>query len=151
MEVNVGQPVGGRVVIWDVHADYKIRGFDLRALIAGASLSDVSEMNALNGLTGNAGIGKRMRGWYVQGGYDVLASTPTEAQLIPYVRYESVNTQRSVATGFSIDPVNDQLVTSIGVAFKPIPQVVAKLGYQIHENEENTGTDQLNFQLGWLF
>ena len=149
-EIN-GQPVGGRVRIWDAHFDYKTRGWDLRALVAGAQVSDVAAMNALIGLEGAVGIGTDMLGWYVQAGYDVLRASRSAHQLIPYVRYERVNTQRGVAPGFSRNPATDLTVTSIGAAWRPIPQAIAKLGYQIHSTAADTGVNQLNASLGWLF
>lgn len=146
-----GDDIGGRVLVWDLHADYDARGWDLRGLVAGASVDDVAALNQLNGLTGGDGIGSRMLGWYVQAGYDVLRRGATTHQLIPYLRYERVDTQREVAAGFTADPANDLTVTSLGFAWKPVPQVVAKVGYQIHGNAADTGVDQLNVQLGWLF
>ncbi|MDT8340690.1 MAG: hypothetical protein RQ751_04185 [Longimicrobiales bacterium] len=149
-ELN-GAEVGGDLFIWDLHADYKARGWELRALVAGATLDDVSELNALNGLTGSGGIGDSMLGWYVQAGYDVLRGTRSTHQLVPYLTYEEVDTQRGVATGFTADPANDLRVASLGLAWRPVPQVVWKADYQFHSNEADTGVDQLNVQIGWLF
>jgi len=146
-----GEDVGGRVFVWDVHGDLDLRGWDLRALMAGAQVDQADELNQLNGLTGPDGIGSAMLGWYLEAGYNVLRRTDTAHQLIPYVRYERVDTQRSVAAGYSPDPANDLTVTSLGFAWKPAPQVVTKLGYQIHSNEADTGVNQFNVQLGWLF
>ncbi|MEQ9399299.1 MAG: hypothetical protein RJQ04_09005 [Longimicrobiales bacterium] len=146
-----GDPVGARTTVWDLHFDYKVRGWDLRALVAGATVSDAAALNRLNGLTGVDGVGESMLGWYVQGGYDVLRGVDTGHQLIPYVRYERVDTQREVTFGAAANPANDLTVTSLGVAWKPVPQVVWKAGYQIHTNEALTGLDQWNVQLGWLF
>jgi hypothetical protein len=146
-----GAEIDGRVVIWEGHADYKWRGWDVRALVAGANVDDVAELNALNGLTGAAGIGTRMLGWYGQIGYDMLRSTGSSHQLIPYVRYEEVDTQREVAPGFAVSPANDESATLVGLAWKPVPQVVGKVDYQLHSNAADTGVDQINFQIGWLF
>ena len=145
------RPVGGRVSIWDVHFDYERSGWDLRAIVAGAHLRDVAAMNNLNGLEGADGIGSQMLGWYIQAGYDLLRASASTHQLIPYVRFEKVNTQREVAEGFSANPANDLTVTSIGVGWKPVAQVVAKLGYQIHSTAADTGVNQMNVALGWLF
>lgn len=146
-----GSEVGGRVTIWDLHADYRARGWDLRGLLARATVSDVEELNQMIGLAGADGIGTVMLGWYAQAGYDVLRTTGVEHQLIPYVRYERVDTQREVATGFSADPSTDVTVTSLGAAWKPVPQVVLKTDYQIWSTAAETGTDQWNVSLGWLF
>lgn len=146
-----GEEVGGRVTIWDLHADYRARGWDLRGLVAGASVDDVPELNQMIGLTGAAGIGTSMLGWYLQAGYDILRGSTLQDQLLPYVRYESVNTQRDVAAGFSADPANDVTITSLGAAWKPVPQVVLKADYQLWSNAAETATDQWNVGLGWLF
>lgn len=146
-----GRPVKGGLLVWDLHADYEGHGWDLRALLAGASVDDAAELNRLNGLSGAKGIGETMLGWYVEAGYDVLRHTDASSQLLPYVRYERVNTQRQVAEGFLEDPANDLSVLAVGAAWKPLPQVVAKLGFQFHENAASTGVNQWNVQLGWLF
>jgi len=108
-------------------------------------------MNSLIGLEGASGIGSNMLGWYLQAGYDLLRTSASTHQLIPYLRFEKVNTQRGVAAGFSASPANDLTVTSIGAAWRPVTQVIAKLGYQIHSTAANTGVNQLNASLGWLF
>ena len=82
-----------------------------------------------------------MLGWYVEGSYDVLRGVDTGQQLTPYLRYEQLNTQRTVAEGFTADPANDITVTELGVAWKPVPQVVWKLGWQNHSNAADTGLD----------
>ena len=146
-----GEEIGGRTLIWEGHVDYKWRGWDLRALVAGSSVDQAAELNELNGLTGTEGIGTRMLGWYGQAGYDVLRSTGSTHQLIPYARYEQIDTQLETAAGFTANGVNDGSAVLLGVAWKPAPQVVAKVDYQLHSNAANTGVDQVNFQLGWLF
>lgn len=146
-----GDEVGGGIVIWDLHADYKLKGWEFRGLLAGAQVGDAAELNELNELTGSGGIGESMLGWYVQAGYDVLRSAQTTHQLIPYLTYERVNTQRSVPAGFTADPATQLSAASFGVAWKPAPQVVWKADYQVHANRADTGVNQFNVQIGWLF
>ena len=146
-----GATVGGRTTIWDLHLDYKIAGLDLRALVAGATVDDVAELNALRGLTGASSIGEELGGWYVQAGYDVLRGVETAHQLIPYLRYEAVNTQKEVPEGFAVNPANERTVLTLGGAWKPIPEAVLKVDYNKHSNEAETGVSQLSVALGWLF
>jgi hypothetical protein len=146
-----GTQVGGGVLIWDLHADVRVRGWVLRGLLAGAHVSDVAELNQLNGLTGANGIGSEMLGWYGEVGYDMLRAAGTTHELMPYVRYERADTQREVAAGFAANPANDVTVTSLGLAWKPVPQVVWKLDWSDVSNGAGTGVDQLNLQIGWLF
>jgi hypothetical protein len=146
-----GTRVDGNLLIWDVHLDYEARGLDIRALVAGASLDDAAELNQLNGLTGAAGVGDAMLGWYVEGGYDVLSGVNTAHELQPFARYEQANTQRSMVPGNTAGPANDIESLSLGLAWRPIPQAVVKVARQSISNGAETGTDQWNVQLGWLF
>jgi len=146
-----GTPVGGRLTIWDAHVDYRSRGLWLRALMAGASVAETAELNELAGLTGSDGIGTRMLGWFVQAGFDVLRGTDIDHELFPYVGLEKVDTQREVAAGYGVDPATDVTVTSLGVAWKPIPQIILKADLQFHSNPADTGVNQWNVNLGWLF
>jgi hypothetical protein len=146
-----GTEVVANLLLWDLHADYEANGFDLRAVLARASLNDARELNQLNALAGAAGVGDEMRGWYVEGGYDVLRATASTHQLLPFVRYEEVDTHLSTVPGVAEDQAQDLTVLSLGAAWKPAPQVVLKLARQIHENAASTGLSQWNVQLGWLF
>lgn len=146
-----GRTVKGGLLVWDLHADYEAAGWNLRALLAGSSLNDVDDLNQLNGLTGSDAIAEKMLGWFVEAGYDVLRGTRSAHQLFPYVRFERVNSQHTVPDGFSANPANEEDIFAFGAAWKPVPQVVAKLGYQIHDNAASTGVNQWNVQLGWLF
>jgi hypothetical protein len=146
-----GGTVGAQTFIWEGHAQYRARGFDLRGLLSLATLDDAAEINELNGLVGSASVGERLVGWYLQGGYDVLRGRGGEHQLVPYVRYEQLNTQSRVPAGFSADPANDRRFITLGAAWKPLPNVSLKTDYQIAHNEADTGVNQLNVDLGYLF
>lgn len=148
---DTAQTIGARTTIWEGHIEYRARGLDLRALLAVASVDDVAELNAAGSLTGAASIGERLVGWYLQGGYDVLRSVRSQHQLVPYLRYERLNTQDRVPAGFAADPATAREVLSIGAAWKPIVNVVVKADYQLHANDAETGVNQVNLALGYLF
>ncbi|MBI4539005.1 MAG: porin [Gemmatimonadetes bacterium] len=137
--------------IWEGHAQYRAQGFDVRGLLAVATLDEAVALNVAKGLKGNASVGERLVGGYLQLGYDVLRRLATEHQLIPYVRYEALNTQASVPSGFQANPANDRAIISLGAAWKPIPNVVVKGDYQIQRNQAETGLDRLVVALGYLF
>jgi hypothetical protein len=143
--------VGARTFIWEGHAEYKLRGFDLRGLLALSTLDDAAEINELNGLAGAASVGERLIGWYLQGGYDVLRGSRTTDQLVPYVRYEQLNTQDRVPGGFASDPANERRLITLGAMWKPLPNIALKTDYQITSTEAETGVNQLNVNLGYLF
>lgn len=148
---NPTQTIDATTVIWEGHAGYQAYGFDVRGLFALATVGDAELLNEANSLTGNASVGERLVGWYVQTGYDVLRSVRTTHQIIPYVRYEQIDTQARVPDGFDRNPANEQTIISIGAAWRPIPQMIVKSDYQIRRNEAGTGVDQFNLALGYLF
>ncbi len=74
-----------------------------------------------------------------------------EMSLIPYIRYEEYDTQKEVPAGFSRNPARDIDITTIGFAWKPIPQTIFKIDFQDVNNEAGTGVDQFNAALGYIF
>jgi hypothetical protein len=148
---DAGRTIGARTFIWDAHAEYRARGFDLRGLLAVTTLDDAAEINELNGLSGAGSVGDRMVGFYLQGGYDVLRGSASGHQLLPYLRYERLDTQDRVPEGFLADPANDRSFVTLGGMWRPVPTVSLKADYQIVRNDAETGVNQLNVNLGYLF
>jgi len=141
-----GQGAGfkGRVRLTELHADSKFRGLSLRGLVARGSTGDAALINEQNGLTGDESIGKTFGGWYTEAGYDVL-QTGTMS-LTPYMRYERLDTQRSVPLGFERNPENNRRIWTFGMAFKPISQTVVKIDW-----EKARESNQWNIALGYIF
>lgn len=149
--LDAGNPLGAQTVIYEGHVSYRAHGLDLRALYAGARVSDAESVNEVNGLTGAASVGERLEGWYLQAGYDVLTRQRTDVAFVPYVRYEWLNTQAEVPAGFEANPANDVRIWSLGAALRPIPQLVVKTDYQVHRTGAETGVNQFNVALGYIF
>ena len=146
-----GREVSIGTTIWEGHIKYQGRGFDIQALTALASVDNADKLNEMKGLTGSGSVGEKMSGWYAQLGYDLLFSTASEQALLPYVRYEAVNTQVDVPSGYSSSGSKDFNVTAIGLAWKPIGNTVLKTDYEIHSNASSSGINQFNVAIGWLF
>ncbi len=146
-----GRTIGARTGIWEGHVEYRARGFDLRGLFAMANVDDAAAINMARGLSGSASVGERLVGWYLQGGYDVLRHVRTSHQLVPYLRYEALNTQDRVPAGFSADPANDRRIVTLGAAWKPISNIALKADYQVERNAADTGVDRFHVNLSYLF
>jgi hypothetical protein len=146
-----GGTLGARTFIGDAHAEVRTGGIWARGVAALATVDQAAEINALRGLTGTESVGERLVGWYVEAGYDVLRRVRTGHELIPFLRYESLDTQDRVPEGFAADPANDLEVFTVGGMWKPIPQVALKADYQIRSNAARTGVDQLGVALAYLF
>jgi hypothetical protein len=149
-ELN-GRKVSIGTNIWEAHFKYQARGFDFQALTALASVTNADDLNELKGLSGSGSVGEKLSGWYAQVGYDLLWSSASEQQLLPYFRYETVNTQAEVPSGYSSSGSKDFNVTAIGMAWKPIGNTVLKMDYQMHSNASSSGINQFNVAMGWLF
>jgi hypothetical protein len=135
----------------EVHGQAQIRGFDIRALLAQASVDDAGPASRVLNLAVGAPIAERMQGGYVQAGYNVLSQFSTPIALTPYVRYEHVDTQHRIPAGFVRDRSRDGMFKTVGVELKPIPNVVVKTDYQWITNEAGTGRNQFNVNLGYAF
>lgn len=146
-----GVEVDAPTTILEGHAQYRAYGLDLRGLFARATVGDAALINEARTLTGAASVGEELVGWYAQGGYDVLRLVRSAQELMPYVRYEKVNTQQEVPEGFAASPATERSILSVGAQWKPITNVVLKGDYQIHANEASTGVNQFNIALGYLF
>jgi hypothetical protein len=75
-------------------------------------------------------IGSRAWGGYVEASYDVLTLLGSSMSLSPFFRFEALNPQAAVEGAGILNPALDQRVFTVGLDFKPIPQVVVKADWQ---------------------
>lgn len=134
--------------IWDAHAEYRSRGFQVRGLYARSSNSSVG-VAALSPVDPAREVGTRQWGGYLEVGYDLLRGA--KQALIPYLRYERLDAQQAVAAGVVKDVSQDRTLLTTGMAFKPIPQVAVKADWTRDENRARTGRDQFSLALGYTF
>ena len=148
-----GRELSVDATILEAHADWKWRGLVFRALAVEAELDDVADLNQALDLVGDQSIGEQLGGGYLELGYDLmpLFSADDQRSLVPYARWERYDTQAEVPTGFERNPANDVEVVTLGVAWKPLAQLVMKADWQDVDNGAGTGVDQFNVALGYVF
>jgi len=151
-----GRTFEGRTTIYEGHLDAHARGIRLRALAACANVGDASAINELRNLMGDGGgasVGSELFGFYVEAGYDLWSRLRPETrfELVPYFRYEELDTQSEVPAGYAKSAANADRITTAGAAFYPHPQVVVKADYQWHRDDARTGMNQWNAVLAYLF
>ena len=100
-------------------------------------------------VTGSDSIGNEQRGYYLELGYDVL-STEHEA-LIPFVRWEDLNTQMGVPAGYVRDPASYRRNFTFGANYKPIDQLVFKAEYQDNLVGDDSGLNRFSLSAGYIF
>lgn len=141
--------VGTTVV--EVHGQAQLRGWDVRALFAEASIDGAGTVSRALRLPVAAPLADTMRGGYLQAGYNVLSQVATDLAITPYIRYEHVDTQHRIPAGFTKDWSRDGTFRTLGVEIKPIGNIVIKTDYQWVSNAANTGRSQFNINLGYVF
>jgi len=146
-----GGELGISTRIVELHADWKWRGLETRALWVDATLDDVAGLNRALALAGDKSVGEAMDGYYLQLGYDLLSRRDGPARLLPFVRYETYDTQADVPAGFARNPASDVKILTLGFHYQPFEQVAIKADWQDVDNGAGTGVDQVNLGLSWLF
>ncbi len=142
-----------RVTLWETHTRFQKSGLDLEALYAQGTIANTSRLNRViqDFNMANAAslslVPKQFNGWFLQAAYAIW--TRGDMSLAPFVRFEAFNTQQKMADGLSSDPVNADRVTTVGLSFKPMSQIVFKADHQSYQ--DNTGNDRTNVGLGYLF
>lgn len=145
--------IKARVTLWDMHARWQQRGWDLQALYAQGRIGDADKIDAtlqaFNTATGASRpfVAKEFYGWLTQAAYTVWERN--DMSLTPFVRYEKFNTQSEMPAGFAANPVNADQVTTVGLSFKPHSQVVLKADYQWFK--DNSINERFNLGLGYMF
>jgi hypothetical protein len=126
-------------------ARYDVGPFMFRGVVANISVADAEAINAAFG----SHVGSRIAGGYVEGAYDVLSAlAPATAQrLNAFLRYENFNTQADVPAGVVQDESLARRITTFGLSYKPVYNVVFKGDYQLLRNQAGLGEGEI-FSLG---
>lgn len=143
------------VSIVGVDARMTFDNLQLRGVFANVGISAADTINGIRARDTLGGpIGSGVRGGYVEAAYNVMPHLNREsgAQLLPFVRYETVNTQSSMPGGFTVNPVNERTIITAGLTFKPTYNTVFKLDWAAN----NDGTDAnlpgvFALGIGWNF
>jgi hypothetical protein len=137
-----------RTTLLDIHAEYRAGGLQLRGIYATITNSKAGVEAIATGLPARE-VGTRQFGGYLEAGYDLLRGG--KQALVPFLRWERMNTQADVVSGVVAAGANDLTVLTVGLNYKPIPNVAVKADYQKLENHARSGRNQFNVALGYYF
>jgi hypothetical protein len=99
-------------------------------------------------------VGSRIRGGYVEGAYNLLSklAPASSQQLNGFVRYENYDTQAGLPANAVRDEGLARRITTIGLSYKPVYNVVFKGDYQLRRNKAHVGQDEvLALGVGYQF
>ena len=148
--------------LWDVHAQYEWRGLHLRGLFTMTHIDDAGQLTLALRPEDQGGIGEidadeviasDLLGGYAEVSYDVLQWITPESDrtLEPFFRFEYLDTQYDVPSGFTADNANELQVYTVGLQFKPIPNVVIKADYRNKTAKAGSAPDEINLGIGLAF
>lgn len=156
-KTNTSQPdftgIGGRTTLWEMHARWQKNGWDLQALYAKGTIADANRIDDVllnyNNTSPSARpyVPSAFYGWLMHGAYTVWQRG--EMSVTPFVRHEEFNAQSEMPSGFGADPANADRITTLGLSFKPHPQVVFKADLQKYR--DNPDNNRFNLGLGYMF
>lgn len=144
------------VWIADAHVDARYAGFLARTVLAYSRVGNVSDLYQQQQTGGtltasSAAVGSDLYGGYFELGYDVLHLFGSDQELVAFGRFERMDTQFRQPAGFQRDGAADRTTYTLGLRYKPIVQLAAKAEYQIIRNGAQTGVNQINISLGYIF
>jgi hypothetical protein len=138
------------VALVSADARYDVGPFMFRGVVAHISVADADAIDAVYATQ----VGSRIAGGYIEAAYNVLSAlAPASAQrLNAFLRYENFDTQADVPDGIVRDETLARRITTFGLAYKPVYNVVFKGDYQLQRNKAGTGEGELlSLGVGYQF
>lgn len=117
---------------------YRKGGFESRGQLYLTKLGNTDQYNQYSNLTSKA-LGSSMYGYYVEAGYDLLSlCDKTKYGLVPFIRYQAYDTQASMESLYTKDPVNSANIITAGINFKLAQGAVVKADLDFTKNGAST-------------
>lgn len=129
---------------------YDVGPVMFRGVVANVSIADADQINAAYG----GQVGSRIAGGYVEGAYNLLSVlAPASVQrLNAFLRYENFDTQADVPTGVVRDESLARRITTFGLSYKPVYNVIFKGDYQLQRTKAGLAEGEvLSVGVGYQF
>lgn len=135
-------------------ARYNLSGLQIRAQFYYTSLSNSEQYNVYtvdaDGTLND--VGSSMIGYYAEVGYNVLRILKTQMQLVPFVRYEFLNTHNSVESNISKNLMYEKTAITSGLSFALTQGTVVKADIQfVKDAATNEYAKTFNAGIGVMF
>ncbi len=134
-------------------ADLTLQGFGFELHVEGGQICvDNADRVTAALAAANRPVASVMDGLYAELAYDILRNFPeTDMRLVVFVRYELIDTQAQIPTGFLRAQGNRRDVHTFGVAFYPIANVVIKVDHEIWIDNRDKYLGRFNVGIGYEF
>ena len=138
------------VALVEADARYDAGPLMFRGVVANISIADADLINAAYG----GQVGSRIAGGYVEAAYNLLSAiAPASTQrLNAFVRHERFNTHAGVPDGVIQDESLARRITTFGLSYKPVYNVVFKGDYQLQRTRAGLAEGELlSLGVGYQF
>ena len=135
-------------------ARYNLKGFSLRGQYYLLNLSNTEQYNIFTASEDEPNdLANSLTGYYVELGYNIFRlCTKTKAELIPFLRYEYLNTHNSVDDNIIANESYEKNIITTGLTWKITPGSVMKMDMQfIKPANSDDYTKVLNLGFGVMF
>lgn len=142
------------VTMFGLDSRYNYKGLQLRGQFYYSMLSNSEQYNVFTADEDGKlnDVGSSMLGYYVEAGYNVFRFIKTKMQLVPFVRYEFLNTQNTVESNISKNLAYEQTVITSGFTLMLIQGAVVKADVQFIKNTvTNEYNKTFNAGIGVMF
>lgn len=155
---GLDQPVDLKIhtTLKELHGELRWKGAFARAQYAKGLLHSSPELNRILGKTGKRGVGKRVVGGYVEGGWNLWWARRDGTMLMPYIRGEASNPQDalpppSLALGLVKNHQLDFIIWILGAEFRPIPAWSIKAEFERIHDEEDFAWHEFHIDTSYSF
>ena len=94
---------------------------------------------------------ERIQGGYIELAYNVLSLAHLSHELLGFVRLETYDTQAAVPKGMPKNPALDVDELTVGLTYRPVPQLVFKTDLQLRDRRYGLDEVQYNLGFGYMF
>ena len=149
---NAGQKISGLgdagVTIIETDIRYWIKGLELTGLFSQIAIGDTEKINDVTDRV----IGRKIIGFYGEAAYHIgKLFMPGEEDIVLFARHERFNTQKEIDSAYQSDASNDRRVTTLGIAYYPVPKIAVKVDFESWESKDSERWKQLNIGLGYTY
>lgn len=133
-------------------ARYNLSGLRLRGQLFYSSLSNSVQYNTFTADGELNDLGSSMVGYYAEVGYNVLRPVDTKMQLVPFVRYEFLNTHNSVESNITKNLAYEKTAITTGLTLALTKGAVVKADVQfVKDAATNKYAQTFNAGVGVMF
>lgn len=133
-------------------ARYNLSGLQLRGQFYYSSLSNSEQYNEFTADGDLNDLGSSMLGFYAEVGYNVLRPVDSKMQLVPFIRYEFLNTHNSVESNITKNLTYEKTAITTGLTLALTQGAVLKADVQfVKDAATNKYAQTFNTGVGVMF